>query len=67
MAKKNKFKVTIEESFAYGRLEGIKETLSETLYFINNGMDEKILKVYLEARIKGILDIKNLSVRGQNE
>ena len=64
MAKKNKFKVTIEESFAYGRLEGQKEVLSEIAELMKDGMDSKALKIYVKARIKSILDTKNLSIRG---
>lgn len=63
MAKKNRFKVTVEESFGYGRLEGQKEALSEVAELIKTGMNEKALKIYIKARIKSLIETKNLGVK----
>ncbi len=48
----NKFKVTVTESFEYGRIEGMKEAFKELLDL--NPKDFQFFKGYLSVRLSQI-------------
>lgn len=50
--KKSKLKVTTEEAFALGKLEGAKESFKEILDMVNQG--PTAMRVYATARLKSL-------------
>lgn len=50
----NQFKVTKQEAFEMGRLEGIKEAFSEIQKLQTN--DVRYLNAYIDARLKSVTD-----------